>query len=181
MKIKQEIPSGPIHTMTAQEARRAQQVARKQPIGSAEPMTKRLAGMVKRRQRKVLKGAAAHTDMSTLYVTEGFDWKAAGYKVDPAIFHASNSELRKTVTLKDLKYRCNFPGCKRRFLNKHTLGLHKKQHLGRHKCEHCGKKFASASALRTHVRAHNGEKPYKCNVCGKCFNQNGNFLVQTSR
>jgi uncharacterized Zn-finger protein len=33
--------------------------------------------------------------------------------------------------------------------------------------------FSQNGTLQNHIRTHNGDKPYKCNVCGKVFSQNG--------
>lgn len=39
----------------------------------------------------------------------------------------------------------------------------------------CGKVFLKNGILRHHIRAHTGEKPFKCNVCGATFSQIGHL------
>ena len=35
--------------------------------------------------------------------------------------------------------------------------------------------FSQNSKLQTHFRIYTGDKPYKCDVCGKGFNGNGSL------
>ncbi|XP_041739024.1 zinc finger protein 574 isoform X2 [Coregonus clupeaformis] len=39
-------------------------------------------------------------------------------------------------------------------------------------CPHCGRFFKSRSRLRTHIQAHSGLKPFKCDLCPKTFAYN---------
>ncbi|KAG5893694.1 hypothetical protein JTB14_017803 [Gonioctena quinquepunctata] len=44
-----------------------------------------------------------------------------------------------------------------------------------HSCEACGKKFASSSSLKVHMRSHTGDKPYICKVCNRGFAQSSSL------
>ena len=67
---------------------------------------------------------------------------------------------------------------------------HLKEHIAiqhnlvkKFQCKSCGKKFGRTSALKSHIRAHNGEKKYKCKIdgCEKLFTEKGNMEIHYKR
>ncbi|XP_037092775.1 protein glass-like isoform X2 [Pollicipes pollicipes] len=44
-------------------------------------------------------------------------------------------------------------------------------------CRVCGKAYARPSTLKTHMRTHSGERPYKCHECNKSFSQAANLTA----
>ncbi|XP_016288459.2 zinc finger protein ZFP2-like [Monodelphis domestica] len=54
---------------------------------------------------------------------------------------------------------------------------HRQSRERRYKCNECGKAFQQKGHLKTHYRIHTGEKPFKCSECGKAFQEKGNLKV----
>ncbi|XP_048205589.1 zinc finger protein 64-like [Perognathus longimembris pacificus] len=63
---------------------------------------------------------------------------------------------------------CCYPGCQfKTAYGMKDMERHLKIHTGDkpHKCDTCGKCFSRKDKLKTHTRCHTGQKPYKCKTC----------------
>lgn len=59
-------------------------------------------------------------------------------------------------------------------LKRHTV-VHQKDRPRPYRCDLCGKCYSYAQVLEVHRRTHTGERPYHCKYCGRRFNQKGHL------
>ncbi|XP_035230060.1 PR domain zinc finger protein 12-like [Stegodyphus dumicola] len=97
------------------------------------------------------------------------DKSSPGKQIDAL---TDNSEIH-LQQLADEKKKLNCVVCQKGFNSRSNLRSHMRTHTLQKpfKCSVCQRRFSQSSTLRNHIRLHTGERPYKCNICLSAYSQ----------
>ncbi|XP_034544623.1 zinc finger protein 354C-like [Notolabrus celidotus] len=97
------------------------------------------------------------------------------------IFQAPNTQDQESGSQQPhLPFACPF--CPRRYSHQCKLRSHQRAHTGEkpYQCPQCGKRFGQVCSMKRHQMVHTGERPYPCPHCGKQFSTSTNLKVHQS-
>ncbi|KAI1243434.1 PR domain zinc finger protein 14, partial [Lamprotornis superbus] len=95
---------------------------------------------------------------------ESFKCERCGKVFAYKYYRDKHLKYTRCVDQGDRKFPCHL--CDRSFEKRDRLRIHI---LHVHEKHRPHKAFTASSILRTHIRQHSGEKPFKCKHCGKAF------------
>ena len=105
-------------------------------------------------------------------------------------YNGSSAFMRHKKTMHGEEKNHHCPSCDYKAPTKSYLTAHMRVHESpRYSCPQCGKTFRQATALRSHVMTHTGQRPYGCDQCSfRCIqpgdlrkhflNQHGKVIVK---
>ena len=78
-------------------------------------------------------------------------------------------------------YICAAANCPKSFKHPGDLAAHARSHESTHSCAHCSYTNADIRNLRSHLRTHSRETPFKCKLCGVCFVHSNQLVRHRSK